>query len=210
MPIPAFDDTPRWSSGLAVQLSDRSVDDDGPADRARPDLPAEGRPTADPQRFSWLNPGLRHGIASPVLTQQAELLDLALVLTPVPEDTRVWSALRPDSFNQDWRDLPGTIQSDLGYLAVALDPPPALAGIEAVLHLDVPAGIPAAHLPPAGDGAAPAMLLARGLAIQVHDARREAGRWQVHAEVLPAGNWGRPRERAPLRRGDTLPAAGGR
>lgn len=211
MSFPGFDDRPRQSSGLAVDLSDRGLDDDGPAARARPDLSAEPRPAApDPLRFAQLNPGLRHGVPSPDLIQQAELLDLTLVLTPVLEETTAWSALRPDSFSEDWRDLPGTIQADLGYLAVALAPPPALDQLEAVLHLTVPAGIPAAHLPPTDRVSVPTLLLARGLAVQVHDARREAGQWQVFAEVLPAGNWGRQREHPPRHRDAVRPVAGTR
>jgi hypothetical protein len=211
MPIPVFDDKPHRSSGPAVQLSERSVDDDGPAGRARPDLPAATRSRSpDPLRFASLNPGLRHGVASPALDHQAELLDLTLALTPVLEDTKGWSALRTGSFSEDWRDLPGTIQSDLGYLAVALTRPPALAQVEAVLHLDVPAGIPAVHLPPTGDASAPALLLARGLAVQVHDACREAGQWQIHAEVLPAMNWARQREGRPQPSGDARRAVGAR
>jgi hypothetical protein len=80
--------------------------------------------------------------------------------------------------------------------------------VEAVLHLAVPAGIPAAHLPPTGPAPVPTLLLARGLAIQVHDARRDAGQWHVHAEVLPAGRWARPRERQAQRLGDARPAVG--
>jgi hypothetical protein len=210
MPIRAFDESQRQSSVLAVQLSDQGFDDDGPARRARPDHPVEsGSGRLDLRGFTRLNPGLRHGVASPALAERAELIDLTLTLTPMLEDTHAWSVLHAGSFTEDWRDLPGTIQSDLGYLAVSLAPP-AVAQVEAVLHLAVPAGIPAAHLPPAGDGAAPTLLLARGLALQVHDARRQGGAWQVHAEVLPAGNWGRQRDRSTPRRADAQPAAGGR
>jgi hypothetical protein len=212
MPIPRFDDKPHQSSGLAaVCLSDRGVDDDGPAARARPDLAAEQRQEpSDPLRFAWLNPGLRHRVASPVLADQAERLDLTLLLTPVLEDTQAWAPLHSGSFSEDWRDLPGTIQSDLGYLAVALAPPHAADRAEAILHLDVPAGIPAAHLPLTGDAPVPTLLLARGLAIQVDDVRREAGQWQVHAQVLPAGNLARRRERPPRWLGDVRPAVGAR
>ena len=213
MPMSRFDDRPRQSSGLAVQLSDRGVDDDGPAARAHPDLAAAAprRPGApDLLRFAGLNPGLRHGVASPALEEQARLLDLTLDLTPVLEDTRAWSALRAGSFSEEWRDLPGTIQTDLGYLAVALAPPRAVDQLDAVLHLSVPAGIPAAHLPPTGPAPVPTLLLARGLAVQVHDARREAGQWQIHAEVLPAGNWVRQRDRQTQRQDDAQPVAGAR
>lgn len=210
MPIQAFDESQRHSSVLAERLSDRGLDDDGPAGRARPDLAAQnGSGRLDLRGFAWLNPGLRHGVCSPALADQAELLDLTLSLTPVLEDMCAWAVLHAGSFTEDWRDLPGTIQSDLGYLAVALAPPTD-AQAEAVLHLNVPEGIPAAHLPLSGDGAAPTLLLARGLALQVHDARKQGGQWQVHAEVLPAGNWGRQRDRTAPRQAAARPAAGSR
>jgi hypothetical protein len=176
----------------------------------RPDLAVQhGGGRLDLRGFVCLNPGLRHSVASAALADQAELLDLTLSLTPVLEDMRAWSVLHAGSFTEDWRDLPGTIQSDLGYLAVALTPPSS-AQAEAVLHLAVPAGIPAAHLPLAGNGAAPTLLLARGLALQVHEAHRQDGQWQVHAEVLPAGNWGRQRDRSAQRHAAAQPAAGAR
>lgn len=213
MLIPAFDDEVLRSAGLVVpQVEDgRPVDDDGPAGRPYPDVPADalmGPP--DLAWFAWLNPALRDGASGPTLARPLELLDLTLALTPLRDDLRAWTAVRAGSFSGDWRDLPDTIQTDLGYLAVSLSGPPRVAPGEAVLHLAVPAGIPAAHLRPGDGGPAPVLLLARGLALHVQDARRDGGRWQVHAQVLPASNWGRQRDQAGRWSGDVVGAAGGR
>jgi hypothetical protein len=129
------------------------------------------------------------------LERDLSFIDQVLAIQPVPQDVLVWRAVTADSFELPWRELPGTLHQEVSYLAVALVRYPALRAAEAVLHLRVPAGIPGVYLNPFDHGdrlPAPTLLLGRGLAVFVHEVRRQEGQWYVAADLVPPppAGWG--------------------
>ena len=115
-------------------------------------------------------------------------LDEAVAAKPVPEDLVVWRNASSTSFQLDWRHLTGTIQREPAFLAVALTRFEELDAAEVVLHLRVPAGVPAIYLNSLDRHAslpAPTLLLRRGLAVRIHDVRRRGGHWYVQGVILP-------------------------
>jgi hypothetical protein len=144
----------------------------------------------------------------PDLERDLSFIDQVLAIQPVPQDVLVWRAVSTGSFELPWRDLPGTLHQELSYLAVALARYPALGAAEAVLHMRVPAGVPGVYLNPFDHGdrlPAPTLLLGRGLAVFVHEVRRQDGQWYLRADLIPPpphGWRGRPRDTTPVHAGD--------
>jgi hypothetical protein len=142
------------------------------------------------------------------LERDLSFIDQVLAIQPVPQDVLVWRAVSTGSFELPWRDLPGTLHQELSYLAVALARYPALGAAEAVLHLRVPAGVPGVYLNPFDHGdrlPAPTLLLGRGLAVFVHEVRRQDGQWYLRADLIPPPPHGwreRIRAAASVRGGD--------
>jgi hypothetical protein len=169
---------------------------------AAPDPPP---PAIDPSGLFLDTPGRED---PPDAERDLSFIDQVLAIQPVPQDVLVWRAIAPGSFELPWRELPGTLHQELSYLAVALVRYPALGAADAVLHLRVPAGIPGVYLNPFDHGdrlPAPTLLLGRGLAMFVHEVRRQDGQWYVRADLIPPppAGW-KERSRHPAVLGDLI------
>jgi hypothetical protein len=145
-------------------------------------------PAASSPDLSALLAGAPDGIDLPDYERDLAFIDQVLAIQPVPQDVLVWRAAAAGSFELPWRELAGTLHQEPSYLAVALVRYAALRAAEAVLHLRVPAGVPGVYLNPFDHGdrlPAPTLLLGRGLAVFVHEVRRQDGQWYVRADLVP-------------------------
>lgn len=170
---------------LAGRRAEDAPRQQGPGPRA--DRPPLFLPMS-PSDYADLEDAFRRQVSDPRQEREIERMDELLAARPVPEDLIAWRNASRESFNLDWQYLPGTLQRDPAYLAVAMTRFNELETAEVVLHLRVAAGIPAVYMNAVDREAplpAPSLLLRRGLSLRIHDVRRRGEQWYVQAAVLP-------------------------
>lgn len=138
-----------------------------------------------PVSGATLDAGLRGQVPmSDAMHSQVKNLDAALLNKPVPERMVATRATSLAAWPGEPEALIGQMLLERAYFPVRLGPIEPVEH-DAVVHLAIPAGIPAIYTAPPGQPEQGYLILARGLTWQVVDAERaESGTWVLSADVL--------------------------
>jgi hypothetical protein len=124
---------------------------------------------------------------SNVMRQQVADLDSALQVTPTPEPLVVARGTSLAAWPGEPEALTGEQFAERGYFAARLgtiEP----TGVDAVVHLSVPARVPALYTAPPGAPERGVLVLARDLRYTVTDVERaEGGGWNIRARAERSG-----------------------
>lgn len=164
------------------------------AGRPMPDYPsamelAVEALSGNPVSGATLDAGLRGQVPmSDAMHSQVKSLDVALLNKPVPERMVATRATSLAAWPGEPEALIGQLLLERAYFPVRLGPIEPVEH-DAVVHLAIPAGIPAIYTAPPGQPDQGYLILARGLTWQVVDAAQaESGTWVLSADVLGHGS----------------------
>ncbi|WP_336206950.1 ADP-ribosyltransferase [Nonomuraea sp. LPB2021202275-12-8] len=120
------------------------------------------------------------------ILRQAEHIDAATRVRPLPQTIDVHRGVDRFSFAGPLDELPGTVQRDPGFMSTNLGTRPSVDRSEVYLHLRVPEGTPAIYLGPISTFKREReLLLGRDRSWFVEDVRHRDGVWHVYGWVLP-------------------------